>query len=178
MAGARMNNTLNTTELMTGKDGRLFVQVGGTNIFLAEINTYSVVMNVNTVEKQPVGSILQHRIPTGVTFDLTFTEMVIRDDIFMKPILESIAAGQIPVYHFQGLAYKPDGQEERIAFNYAVPNGNFGIQNLTPGEVVEREMSFSLNSIPSFLEGKYLETTYNYVDGAADDYRDASLEDE
>ena len=36
------NNTLDTRELMTGKDGRLFVEVNGTNTFLAEINTYSV----------------------------------------------------------------------------------------------------------------------------------------
>ena len=61
------NNTLNTTELMTGKDGRLFVEFNKKNYFLAEINTYSVNMNVNTAEKQPVGSILVHRIPTGVT---------------------------------------------------------------------------------------------------------------
>ena len=37
------NNTLNTTELMTGKDGRLFVEFDGKNVFLAEINTYSVI---------------------------------------------------------------------------------------------------------------------------------------
>lgn len=64
------NNTLNTTELMTGKDGKLFVEAGDVNVFLAEINTYTVNMNVNTTERQPVGSILVHRIPTGVTFDL------------------------------------------------------------------------------------------------------------
>lgn len=145
------NNTLNTTELMTGKDGRLFVEFNGTNTFLAEINTYSVNMNVNTAEKQPVGSILVHRIPTGVTFDLTYTEMVVRDDLIMEPLLEAIQAGQLPVYNFQGVAYKPDGQEQRIAFNNAVPNGTFGLQNLTPGEVIEREQSFALNSIPSFI---------------------------
>lgn len=145
------NNTLNTTELMTGKDGRLFVEFNGTNVFLAEINTYSVVMNVNTAEKQPVGSILVHRIPTGVTFDLTYTEMVVRDDLIMEPLLKSIQNGQLPVYNFQGVAYKPDGQEQRIAFNNAVPNGSFGLQNLTPGEVIEREQSFALNSIPTFI---------------------------
>lgn len=153
------NNTLNTTELMTGKDGRLFVEFNGTNVFLAEINTYSVVMNVNTAEKQPVGSILVHRIPTGVTFDLTYTEMVVRDDLIMEPLLKSIQNGQLPVYNFQGVAYKPDGQEQRIAFNNAVPNGSFGLQNLTPGEVIEREQSFALNSIPSFISAiasKYL----------------------
>ena len=91
------NNTLNTTELMTGKDGRLFVECNGRNVFLAEINSYAVNMNVNTAEKQPVGSILVHRIPTGVTFDLTYTEMVVRDDVIMEPLLSAIQDGKIPV---------------------------------------------------------------------------------
>ena len=152
------NNTLNTTELMTGKDGRLFVEFNGQNTFLAEINTYSVNMNVNTTEKQPVGSILVHRIPTGVTFDLTYTEMVIRDDLILEPLLKAIQEGQIPIYNFQGVAYKPDGQEQRLSFNNAVPNGTFGLQSLTPGEVFEREQSFALNSIPKFISS--LASTY------------------
>lgn len=152
------NNTLNTTELMTGKDGKLFVEVNGRNVFLAEINTYSVNMNVNTVEKQPVGSILVNRVPTGVTFDLTFTEMVVRDDVIMEPLLAAIQQGSIPVYNFQGMAQKPDGTEQRMSFNNAVPNGTFGLQNLTPGEVIEREQSFALNSIPRFISS--LASTY------------------
>lgn len=155
------NNTLNTTELMTGKDGKLFVEAGNVNVFLAEINTYTVNMNVNTTERQPVGSILVHRIPTGVTFDLTFTEMVIRDDLLLAPLLEEIAKGAIPIYNFQGLSEKPDGQQERIAFNNAVPNGTFSIQNLTPGEVVEREMNFSLNQIPQLIQ--QIAATYEYA---------------
>lgn len=152
------NNTLNTRELMTGKDGRLFVEFNGTNIFLAEINTYAVNMNVNTTEKQPVGSIVVHRIPTGVTFDLTFTEMVVRDDVIMEPMLAAIQEGWIPVFNFQGVTEKPDGQEQRLALNDAVPNGTFGLQNLTPGEVVEREHSFALNSVPKFIQS--LASTY------------------
>ena len=152
------NNALNSTELMTGKDGRLFVECNGRNVFLAEINSYSVNMNVNTAEKQPVGSILVHRIPTGVTFDLTCTEMVVRDDVIMEPLLAAIQDGKIPVYNFQGLAIKPDGQEQRITFNRAVPNGTFGLQNLTPGEVIEREQSFALNEIPKFISS--LTATY------------------
>lgn len=145
------NNTLNTTELMTGKDGRLFVEFNGKNTFLAEINSYSVMMNVNTVEKQPVGSITVKRVPTGVSFDLTYTEMVIRDDLVMEPLLAAIQDGQIPVYNFQGLSVKPDGQEQRIAYNNCVPNGTFGLQTLTPGEVVEREHSFAINDVPQFI---------------------------
>lgn len=152
------NNTLNTTELMTGKDGRLFVEFNGKNVFLAEINTFAVNMNVNTTEKQPVGSILVHRVPTGVTFDLTYTEMVVRDDLIMEPLLAAIHEGKIPVYNFQGVTEKPDGQEQRLAFNNAVPNGTFGLQTLTPGEVIEREHSFALNEIPRFISA--LASTY------------------
>ena len=152
------NNTLNTTELMTGKDGRLFVEFNGKNVFLAEINTFAVNMNVNTTEKQPVGSILVHRVPTGVTFDLTYTEMVVRDDLIMEPLLAAIHEGKIPVYNFQGVTEKPDGQEQRLAFNNAVPNGTFGLQTLTPGEIVQREHSFALNAIPQFISS--LASTY------------------
>ena len=152
------NNTLNTTELMTGKDGRLFVEFNGRNVFLAEINTFAVNMNVNTTETQPVGSILVHRVPTGVTFDLTYTEMVVRDDLIMEPLLAAIQQGTIPVYNFQGVTEKPDGQEQRLAFNNAVPNGTFGLQTLTPGEIVQREQSFALNAIPQFISS--LASTY------------------
>ncbi len=150
--------TLNTTELMSGKDGRLFVEAGDVNVFLAEIESFSTVMNVNTVEKQPVGDILVHRVPTGVSFDLTFTEMVIRDDLILEPLLEAISNGKIPTYNFQGVMEKPDGQEQRIAYNNCVPNGTFGLQNLTPGEVVSREQSFAINEIPKLI--KALASTY------------------
>jgi hypothetical protein len=143
---------------MTGKDGRLFVEFNGRNVFLAEINTYAVNMNVNTTETQPVGSILVHRVATGVTFDLTYTEMVVRDDLIMEPLLAAINQGTIPVYNFQGVAVKPDGQEQRLAFNNCVPNGTFGLQTLTPGEIVQREHSFALNSIPQFISS--LASTY------------------
>lgn len=157
------NNTLNTTELMTGKDGALYIGFDDNepSTFLAEINTFSVSMNVNTVEKQPVGSILVHRIPTGVTFDLTFTEMVVRDDLILKPLLDKVAEGKIPVYHFRGQTERPsDGEMQKISFNNCVPNGTFGIMNLTPGEVIEREQSFAINSIPQFLEDSYLKSQY------------------
>lgn len=145
------NNTLDTTKLMTGKDGRLFVEVNGRNVCLAEINTFALNMNVNTTEKQPVGSLVVHRIPTGVTFDLTYTEMVVRDDTVVGPLLTAIRNGRVPYYNFQGVLQRPDGREQRVTINKAVPNGTFGLQNLTPGEVVEREHSFAINEVPYFI---------------------------
>lgn len=152
------NATLKTTELMSGKDGYMFVEFNGTNICLAELSNYSVNMNVNTVEKQPVGSIVVKRVPTGVSFDLTFTEMVVRDDVIMAPLLAAIKNGWIPVYHFQGVLNKPDGQEQRMAYNDCVPNGTFSLQNVTPGEVIEREQSFAINTVPEYISA--LASTY------------------
>lgn len=153
-----MKGILNTTELMSGKDGMLSVEAGGVLVDLAEIESFSTVMNVTVVEKQPVGDILIHRVPTGVSFDLTFTEMVIRDDLVLEPLLEEVAKGKIPTYRFQGKMEKPDGQEQRIAYNSCVPNGTIALQTLTPGEVVTREQSFAINEVPKFI--KALASTY------------------
>lgn len=143
--------TLNTTELMTGKDGRLFIECDGKNVLLAEINTFKVNANFAAVDVQPVNDPLQHSVTTGVSFDLAFTDMVIRDDVIMEPLLESIRKGKFPVYNFQGVCEKPDGQEQRYSFNNAVPSGTFGIMNVTPGEVISREMSFRLNEVPKTI---------------------------
>ena len=156
------NSTLDTTELMTGKDGKLFVEVNGVNTFLAEINEFKVAMNVNTAEYQGVGSILVGTVPTGVTFDLTYTEAVIRDDVIMAPLLNAIQNGYLPVYNFQGVNTKPDGSSEgRIAFNNAVPNGTIDLMNLTPGDVIKRANSFRLNSIPKMISEMAEKHLYN-----------------
>ena len=153
-----VKNVLNTTELATGKDGGLLVECGGKNVLLAEIDNFAVNMNVNTTEKQPVGSIVVHSVPTGVSFALTFSEMVVRDDVIMEPLLDSIRKGKVPVFHFQGVVEKPDGQEQRMAFNNAVPNGTFDLMKVTPGEVITRDHNFALNSIPEYISS--LASTY------------------
>ena len=156
------NSTLHATELMTAKDGKLFVEVNGVNTFLAEINEFKVAMNVNTAEYQGVGSILVGTVPTGVTFDLTYTEAVIRDDVIMAPLLTAIQNGYLPVYNFQGVNTKPDGSSEgRIAFNNAVPNGTIDLMSLTPGDVIKRANSFRLNSIPKMISEMAAKHLYN-----------------
>ena len=153
-----LNQTLNTAELMTGKDGYLMVEINGVNVPLLEVETYSVVMNFNVSEKQFVGNPVVTRIPSGVSFDLTFTEAVVRDDTFIEPILEALKNGKFPTYSFQGVCEKPDGQEQRIAYNSVVPNGSISLQNLTPGEVISREQAWAINEVPKML--KSLASTY------------------
>lgn len=150
--------TLDTREIMNGTDGCLFIEFDGVNIPLLEIENYSISMNVNTVDRQFVGDPTIKAIPTGVSYTLTVTETVVRDDVIMEPMLAAIASGKFPHYNFQSKSEKPDGQEQRFALNDVVPSGEFGLQNITPGELVSRPMNFRINNPPKFLSA--LAATY------------------
>lgn len=143
---------LDTRKLMTGKDGKLFVEIGGVNTFLAEVDTFTVQMNTTNTDYQPVGSILSFAVPTGVSFTLTLTEAVVRDDLIMEPLINSIREGKVPTYNFQGVNERYDGAEQRIVFNNATPDGTIDLMNLTPGEILKRNMNFRLNEIPQYLK--------------------------
>ena len=145
-------SVLDVRKLMSGKDGRLFVEVDGELVFLAEVNSFSVNMNAANVDKQPVGSILIYSVNTGVSFTLTFTEMVVRDDLILGPLIETVRAGKMPMFTFQGASERWDDQEQRIVFRNCMPEGEFTLMNLTPGEVIERNQSFRINSIPEWLK--------------------------
>lgn len=144
---------LDTRKLITGKDGQLFVEhpETGDMIFLAEVNTFNVSMNVNNTDYQPVGSPLVFGVQTGVTFSLTFTEALIREDVTMKPILDMIQQGITPNYTFQGaLKRQYDGTETRQILRNCIPDGSFNLMNVTPGDVLQRESSWRINSFPEY----------------------------
>jgi len=146
---------LDTRKLMTGKDGLLFVEIGDENIPLFEVDSFTVNATVTNVDVQPVGSILVFAVNSGVAFSISMSEMVVRDDILMEPILQSIADGQMPVYNFQGMASRldrADGNVQRVTFRNCVPDGELSLMNLTPGEVIKRSRNFRINSIPEWMD--------------------------
>lgn len=153
-----MKQTLDTREIMTGTDGCLFFEKDGVNVPMLELANFAVNMEVAATQRQFVGDPVNKSIPTGVSFTLSITESVVRDDLIMTDLLDSIKNGKFPVFNFQGKTEKPDGQEQRIAFNNAVPSGNFGIMNVTPGELIDREMNFALNTVPEYISA--LAATY------------------
>lgn len=146
-----MAKTLNTQELMKGTDGLLFVEYNGANVPLLEVENFTVSMNFTAADKQYVGNPVIQSITTGVAFQLTFTESVVRDEPIVNVILNSLKNRKFPVFNFQGKLEKPDGQEQRYGFNNAVPNGNFSLMNVTPGEIVSREQNYTLNEIPEII---------------------------
>lgn len=145
-------SVLDTRKLMTGKDGRLFVEIDGQQTFLAEVDQFTVNMSVTNVDAQPVGSILVYAVNSGVSFNLTLSEMVVRDDLIMEPLIESIRAGKMPTYNFQGGAERWDGQEQRMTFRNCTPDGEFNLLNLTPGEIIKRNQSYRINSVPEWIK--------------------------
>lgn len=145
-------SVLDTRKLMTGKDGRVFLEFDGEQFFYAEVESFNLNMNVTNTDVQPVGSILQYAVNTGVSYNVTMSEMVVRDDLIAQPIQKKIAEGKMPTFTFQAGSERWDGQEQRVVLRNCTPDGTIGLLNLTPGEVIKREMSFRVNDIPEWLK--------------------------
>ena len=145
---------LDVTKLMTGKDGQLFVtQKDGTQLFLAEVDTFTAQLSQNNVDYQPVGSALVYGVPSGYSVTLTLTEAVVRDDVMIEKLLDDIKQGYFPTFDFQGKLRRRDGQSSRQIYRNCLPDGTVDLMNLTPGDIIKRSWSFRVNVITDFLEG-------------------------
>lgn len=145
-------SSLDVRQLAIGKDGRLFIEIDGENIFLEEVDTFTLNMTVNSVDYQPVGDITSYGVPTGASYTLTYTEAVVRDDVNMKQIVESLRDGKFPYYTFQGALIAPDNEEQRVVCRRCLPSGEFNLMNLTPGDIVKRNQSYRVNQVPEFIK--------------------------
>ena len=153
-----MSNT-DTRKLMTGKDGQLYVTLSsGLQLFLSEVDSFNVQLNVNTTTVQPVGSPQVFAVETGYTVTLSFSEMVIRDDVLLQPLFDDLKQGIFPRFDFQGKMRRGiDGIEERQNFTDCVLNGNVDLMTLSPGDIVRRNWSFHVNGAPDLQN--YIPTT-------------------
>lgn len=152
-------SNIDTRKLMTGKDGQLYVTTSdGTQIFLSEVDSFQAQLAVTSTTVQPVGSPQIFAVETGYTVTLTFSEMVVRDDVILKPLFDDLAKGIFPRFDFQGKMRRwIDGIEERQNFTDCVLNGNVDLMTLTPGDVVRRNWSFHVNGAPDLQN--YIPTT-------------------
>ena len=153
MNGLNDQSILDVRQLITGKDGQLFVSSrAGVNIFLAEVDTFSAQLNTKNTDYQPVGSALEFAVNTGYNMTLSLTEAVIRDDVMVEEFIRDVQSGYFPGFDFQGKLRRRDGQAQRILYRWCVPDGSVDLQNLTPGEIVKRAWSFRCNAPPEMLE--------------------------
>lgn len=153
MDGLNDQSLLDVRKLITGKDGRLFVTTKkGTNLFLAEVDTFQAQLSPANTDYQPVGSALVYAVNTGYSVTLTLTEAVVRDDVMLTELIADLQNGYFPAFDFQGKMRRRDGQAERVVYRNCVPDGTIDLQNLNPGEIIKRAWSFRVNATPEILE--------------------------
>lgn len=144
--------TLDPRKVMTGHDGKLYITVAGKSYFMANVDTFQAQINFSNISFTPIGNYMEYAIPGGFSVSLNFTEAVVSDEFTMGPILEALAEGYVPVFDFRGvLDRKYDNQSQELTYGDCVPDGAFDIQNFNPGEVIKRNTSFRVNSIPKYL---------------------------
>jgi hypothetical protein len=164
MNGLNDQSILDVEQLITGKDGQLFISNrAGQNVFLAEVDTFQTQISPANVDYQPVGSTLVFGVNTGYSVTLTLTEAVVRDDVMIEELLTEIASGYFPKYSFQGKLRRRDGQGERIVYRNCIPDGTIDLQNFTPGDIIKRAWSFRVNATPEMIE------QFRGISGAASD---------
>lgn len=153
MDGLNDTSLLDVRKLISGKDGQLFVTTkAGTNLFLAEVDTFQTQLSPTNVDYQPVGSALIYAVNTGYSVTITLIEAVVRDDVMIKEFIEDVQKGYFPTFDFQGKLRRRDRQTERMVYRNCVPDGTIDLQNLNPGEIVKRAWSFRVNATPEMLE--------------------------
>lgn len=137
--------------LMTGKDGRLLIEYEGNMEVLLQVDSYSLKANYGNIDYQPVGSYQKYGVPSDVTYTLNFTEAVVSDDYVMTPLMAAATAGKNASFVFQTMAERPDGTEQRVTCRECIPDGEFDLMSLTPGEIIKRNQSFKLNDVPEWI---------------------------
>lgn len=146
-------STLDPRKLMTGHDGRLYVDIDGQSVCMLNVDTFQSQMNFSNIDFNAVGDRLTYAVPGNYSVNLTLTEAVVTDEYTLNPVLEAIANGKKPVFNFRGTLDRDyDSQQEDISYHNCIPDGTWDIQNLTPNDVIKRSLSFRVNAIPKRLK--------------------------
>lgn len=156
---AANTTTLDPRKVMTGHDGRLYVEFEGQSICMMNVDTFQSQINFGNIDFNAVGDRLTYAIPGNISISLTITEAVVTDEYTLGPVLDAISEGKKPVFNFRGVLDREyDAQQEDITYRNCVPDGTWDVQNLTPNDVIKRALGFRVNSIPKRL--KQLTGTY------------------
>lgn len=140
----------------TGKDGALFLNTDSESILISECNEFRITISFNNADWQPTSSSLVFGVPTGYTMTLTMNQTVVRDDLIMGDIIDTLddsgPRADSRTFTFQTLLEGRNGKNERILITGCIPDGDVDLLNITPGEIVQRQWTFRCNARPSLLE--------------------------
>jgi hypothetical protein len=136
---------IDTRKALTGKDGALFNDAG---TMLATVETFQTQVNVTNSKYQPLGDAQEHEVFQAYGVTLTFTEIVIEDEGFIRELFDAFSTGVMPEWSFQGVVQGRNGSEQRMVYRDVVPSGTIDLQNLSVGDVIKRAWSLFVNSPP------------------------------
>lgn len=136
---------IDTRKALTGKDGALFNDAG---TMLATVETFQTQVNVTNSKYQPLGDAQEHEVFQAYGVTLTFTEIVIEDEGFIRELFNAFSTGVMPEWSFQGVVQGRNGSEQRMVYRDVVPSGTIDLQNLSVGDVIKRDWSLFVNSPP------------------------------
>lgn len=134
-----------TRHARTGKDGAFFTEDG---VLIASVETFTSNVTWNNAKYQVLGDAQEHETANTYAVNLTMSQVVVEDDVFIQEMAEAMKTQIMPVWNFQGSLLGRNGSEERMVYRECVPSGQIDLQNITVGDVVKRNWNFFVNSPP------------------------------
>lgn len=133
-------------KVLTGKDGCLIDDNGN---LLATVESFQTQYNFTNAKYQPLGDMQEHEAAQSYSVSLTFSQIMIEDDLFFRQLVQYTAEGKLPEWNFQGMVQARNGKsEERVNYRGCIPTGSIDIQNLSVGDIIKRSWSFTVNEPP------------------------------
>ena len=137
---------IDTRKVLTGKDGGIYNETGK---MLATVESFQAQVTVNNAKYQPLGDMQEHEAAASYSVGLTLSQIVIEDDEFFVAFVKALSEGTLPMFNFQGAVVGRNGSVQRMNFRSCIPTGTIDLQNLTVGDLIKRNWSFTVNEPPT-----------------------------
>lgn len=140
-----MRGRVDMRHVLGGKDGLLLNAAGVT---LATVETFSTKVTYTNGDYSPLGDMQVHEAALSYKVSLTLSQVLIRDDEFIREVLECMSDSYLPFWNFQGMVRGRNGSEQRINYRSCIPTGDLDLQNLSVGEIYKRNWNLTVNEPP------------------------------
>lgn len=147
-----MSKILDTRNVLKATNGQIAVTVGGKSYLLAEVESMQAKVSFTNQDIQPVGSAMSMGIPMGFSVTVSLSEFAVRDDVTLKPIYDAMQTGEVPYFDIACKLTRRDGKVNRQVFRDCIPDADFDLYNLSPGDIVKRATNFRVNRVPDLQE--------------------------
>lgn len=129
-----------------GKDGALY---DGKGNMLATVESFQAQVSFNNAQFSVLGNPLELESAGTHKITLTFSQVLVASDAFVKGLSAFFSKGTPINWTFQGVLVSKGGKsQERWVYKNCIPSGQVDLQNIVPGDVVKRQWSFVVNAEP------------------------------